>query len=216
MANVNAADSVKALFLDIGGVLLTNGWDRHARRRAAECFDLDYEDMNERHHLTFDSYERGQLGLEEYLRRVVFHCARSFSAEQFRQFMFAQSRPDRGVIELVHGLKNRYGLKLAAISNEGRELMLYRIHHFRLHELLDFFIGSCFVGYRKPDAPIYRMALDVAQVPAERVVYLDDRPMFAEVARDQGIRAIHHATLESTKRRLAEFGLHIDRDDGPR
>jgi putative hydrolase of the HAD superfamily len=64
---------IKAVFLDIGNVLLTNGWDRRLRREAAEKFGLDHEEMNERHHLTFDTYEEGKLSLEEYLTRVVFY-----------------------------------------------------------------------------------------------------------------------------------------------
>ena len=85
--------NITTLFLDIGGVLLTNGWDRNIRIRAAEKFGLDQDEMNERHHLTFDTYEEGKLSLDEYLHRVVFYQDRSFSPEEFKAFMYAQSQP---------------------------------------------------------------------------------------------------------------------------
>jgi putative hydrolase of the HAD superfamily len=198
---------VKALFLDIGGVLLTNGWDRHMRRRAAEKFGLDHEDMDERHHLTFDTYEEGKLSLDEYLSRVVFHQDRPFSREDFKAFMFAQSQPFPEMIHLFKRLKIRYGLKLAAVSNEGRELTIHRIEKFKLGELIDFFISSCFVHYRKPDADLYRLAIDCSQIPANQSIYIDDRAMFVEVAMQLGLEGIHHKDYDSTRDALGERGL---------
>ncbi len=203
------AAPITTLFLDIGGVLLTNGWDRQARRLAAETFALDCEEMNERHHLTFDTYEEGKLSLDEYLGRVVFYEKRPFSREEFRRFMFAQSRPFPETIELVCRLKERHGLKVAAVSNEGRELTAHRIGEFRLGSFIDFFIMSCFVRYRKPDADIYRIALDIAQADPAQMVYIEDRPMFVEVARGLGISGIVHTGWEATKRDLEGFGLAL-------
>jgi putative hydrolase of the HAD superfamily len=202
-----SASPIRALFLDIGGVLLTNGWDRAARRRAALAFGLDEEEMHERHHLTYDTYEAGKLSLDEYLTRVVFHRPRAFSREEFKVFMFAQSCPYPEMIQLICDLKARYRLKIAVISNEGRELTIHRIHTFGLGTFIDVFVASCFVHYRKPDADIYRIALDIAQMSPAQVVYVDDRPMFAEVARGLGIRSIHHTGLESTRDALASLGL---------
>jgi len=201
---------ITTLFLDIGGVLLTNGWDRSMRQAAAEQFDLDQEEMNERHHLTFDTYEEGKLSLDEYLTRLVFYQDRPFTREDFRAFMFAQSRqkPEMGqTAGLIQGLKAKYGLKVATVSNEGLELTRYRIKKFELGSFVDFFISSCFVHYRKPDADLYRLALDCAQVLPGQVVYLDDRAMFVEVARGLGINGIHHTGCESTRCALECFGL---------
>ena len=198
---------ITTLFLDIGGVLLTNGWDRTMRRRAAERFELDYEDMDDRHHLTFDTYEEGKLSLEDYLGRVVFYEPRPFSRDAFKQFMFEQSQPKPEMIELVRQLKERHHLKVAAVSNEGRELTVHRIRTFRLDEFIDFFISSCFVHIRKPDPDIFRLALDCAQAQPERVVYIDDRKMFVEVAGSLGIRGIHHVDMAVTRRALVEKGL---------
>jgi putative hydrolase of the HAD superfamily len=204
-----SSPQVSTLFLDIGGVLLTNGWDHHARQQACEVFNLDYNEMNERHHLTFDTYEEGKLDLDEYLNRVIFFEDRPFTQDEFRSFMFAQSQPYPEMIELVCSLKTRYNLKIAAVSNEGRELTIYRIREFELGSFIDFFVSSCFVHYRKPDADIYRMALDIAQISPEQVVYLDDRAMFVDVARGLGIQGITHTGYESTRKALAALGLSI-------
>jgi putative hydrolase of the HAD superfamily len=200
---------ITTLFLDIGGVLLTNGWDRSARRLAGETFGLDYEEMDERHHLTFDTYEEGKLSLDEYLDRVVFYQERPFTRDQFRTFMFAQSRPFPEMIELVCRLKSHYGLKVAAVSNEGRELNVHRIGAFKLETCIDFFVSSCFVHFRKPDADIFRIALDIAQVKPEQVVYIEDRPMFVEVAQSLGIKGIIHAGYDATQKELERFGLIV-------
>jgi putative hydrolase of the HAD superfamily len=201
------SSSITTLFLDIGGVLLTNGWDTHIRTLAAEKFGLDFEEMNERHHLTFDTYEEGKLSLDGYLNRVVFYQERSFSPEEFKAFMYAQSQPFPKMIELMRGLKAQYGLEVAAVSNEGRELTVYRVQQFKLGTFIDFFVSSCFVHYRKPDADMYRIALDIAQVNPQQVVYIDDRPMFVEVAQGLEIRGIIHKSYETTQKALEEMGL---------
>jgi len=205
------SSSITTLFLDIGGVLLTNGWDRGMRILASEKFGLDYKEMDERHHLTFDTYEEGKLSLDEYLDRVVFYQERSFSRDDFKTFMFAQSRPFPEMIELMRGLKDQYGLQVAAVSNEGRELTVYRVQQFKLGTIIDFFVSSCFVHYRKPDADMYRIALDIAQARPEQVVYIDDRAMFVEVAQGLGIRGIIHSGYESTQKILETLGLSLKR-----
>ena len=202
---------ITSLLLDIGGVLLTNGWDRHGRQKAADQFGLDYAYMDERHHLTFDTYEEGKLSLDQYLDRVIFFQERPFTREQFRQFMFAQSEPLTQMIEMIRALKWRYGLKIVAVSNEGRELTEHRIQAFDLNNFIDTFISSCFVHFRKPDEDIYRLALDTAQIHADEALYIDDRQMFVQVAASLGIRGLHHQDYDTTKKRLAELGLETTR-----
>ena len=159
--------------------------------------------------MTFGTYEEGKLSLDQYLNRVVFFKDRPFTREDFKAFMFAQSEPLPEMIEFVCRLKQRYRLKIAAVSNEGRELTIYRVNKFNLKSFIDFFIASCFVHFRKPDEDIYRIALDCAQVPAEEVVYIDDRAMFVEIAQGLGIRGIVHRGFESTRQKLKEMGLEI-------
>jgi putative hydrolase of the HAD superfamily len=197
------------LFLDIGGVLLTNAWGRNERTRASQKFGLDLDEMNERHHLTFDTYEEGKLSLDEYLHRVVFYQERPFSREKFKKFMYAQSKPFLDMLELMRGLKARYSLQVAAVSNEGRELTTYRVLQFKLGTFIDFFVSSCFVHYRKPDADLYRIALDIAQVRPAEVIYIDDRAMFVEVAQGLGLKGILHSGYETTRTALEGLGLTL-------
>jgi putative hydrolase of the HAD superfamily len=204
------SNRVSTLFLDVGGVLGTNGWDSHMRRRAAERFGLDFADMDQRHNLTFDTYEVGKLCLNEYLDRVVFFRPRSFTYKDFRAFMFEQSVADEPMIALVRRLKERHRLRVTVVSNEGRELTLHRIEKFRLNEFVDAFIASSFVHFRKPDADIYRIALDVSQTTPKHVAYVDDRAMFVEVAQGLGIHGIQHTSYDSTRAALTAIGL----DDG--
>ncbi|EHJ48100.1 Haloacid dehalogenase domain protein hydrolase [Solidesulfovibrio carbinoliphilus subsp. oakridgensis] len=197
---------ITTLFSDVGGVLLTNGWDRRSRRLAAETFDLDPDEMDERHHLTFDAYEEGKLSLDDYLDRTVFHAPRPFDRKAFTDFMYAQSRPLPAMLEYVRGLKAAQGIKIVAVNNEGRELNVYRIRTFGLGCFMDAFVSSCFVHFRKPDADIFRIALDIAQAAPEESAYIDDRALFVEVAATLGIRGVVHRSAEATAKELAAMG----------
>ncbi len=198
---------ITTLFLDIGGVLLTDGWGHESRALAARAFDLDPEELETRHTQAFDTYELGKLTLEDYLSWVVFSEARPFTPAQFRTFMFAQSTSHPDMIALVAQLKVRHGLKIAVVSNEARELNAHRIQAFKLDELVDVFISSSFVHLRKPDPDIFRLALDLVQAPAEQVIYLEDTPMFIQIAEGLGIRSILHTDSRSTYAQLASCGL---------
>jgi putative hydrolase of the HAD superfamily len=204
-----AGSGITTLFLDLGGVLLSNGWDRTSRKRAAEKFGIDFTEMDERHHLAFGTYEEGKLSLEDYLSRAVFCEERPFSRDSFMMFMFAQSHPYPEMIDLVRRLKALHGLKVIAVSNEGRELTEYRIKRFELRTFIDCFVSSCFVHVRKPDYDIYRIAMDIAQAACEEVVYIDDRDMFVEAARCLGIQGIVHKDYGSTREALAALGLSL-------
>ena len=207
---MKSAIPITTLFLDIGDVLLTDGWDHQARKRAATNFKLAFAEMEERHHMTFETFEDGKLTLDEYLGLVVFYQKRPFTRAQFRRFMFAQSKACPGMIELFAQLKVRHRLKIIALSNEARELNAYRIRTFKLNELMDAFVSSCFVQIRKPDAAIFRLALDIAQVPAREIVYIDNTPMFTQIAEGMGIQSILHTDYESTRAKLASVGLRND------
>jgi putative hydrolase of the HAD superfamily len=204
------AAPVTTLFLDVGEVLLTNGWDHLARRRAAKHFKLAWAEMEERHGLVFATHEEGRMTFQEYLGWVVFYQKRPFTRSQFRGFMFAQSKAYPGVIELVANLKARYGLKIVVVSNESREVNAYRIRAFKLDRLVDTFVSSCFVHMRKPDVDIFRLALDIAQAPPAQIIYIENTPMFVQIAEGLGIRSILHVDLKATRAKLSSFGLHVD------
>ncbi|WP_017258802.1 HAD family hydrolase [Pedobacter arcticus] len=200
---------ITTLFLDIGGVLLSDGWDHYARQDAAKEFKLNYDEMEERHRLNFETYELGQMTLATYLERVVFYQKRDFSLDDFKTFMFQQSLPHPEMISLFIHLKKKYGLKVGVISNEARELNEYRIKNFKLNEFVDFFVSSSFVNLRKPDVAIFSLAIDIAQINPSESIYIDNQPLFVEIGRGFGMKGISHIDYKSTVEKLKEFGLNL-------
>jgi putative hydrolase of the HAD superfamily len=198
--------AVTCVFVDVGGVLLTNGWDHHARRRAVAKFKLDWGEMEERHRLVFEIHEEGKLTFEEYLSLVVFYEKRPFTRAQFRRFMCEQSKPFPDMLATIAQLKSQ-GLKIAVVSNESLELNAYRIRTFELAKFVDSFISSCFVHLRKPDRNIFRLALDITQTPAHQVLYIENTPMFVGIAEGLGIKSILHTDYKSTHAQLVTLGL---------
>jgi putative hydrolase of the HAD superfamily len=193
--------------MDIGGVLLSDGWDHPARKRAVKKFKLEAVEMEARHQMVFDTYEEGKLTENEYLDHVVFFRSRPFTRGEFRKFMFAQSTSYPDMLTLVRELKTKYRLKVIVVSNEARVLNDYRIQKFRLDDIVDAYVSSCYVHLRKPDADIFRLALDVAHTPAQQVGYVENTPMFVEIANGLGIRSVFHTDYSSTRAKLASLGL---------
>lgn len=204
------AKNITTLFLDIGGVLLTNGWGHESRHLAAKKFNLEIPEMEERHGIAFESNELGKLTLEEYLNITVFYTERNFSKEEFRQFMFSQSQPYPEMIELIKRLKKRYGFKIVAVSNEARELNTYRIEEYKLADFIDFFVSSTYVHLRKPDIDIYKLALDVSQSKPSETICLDDVSVFTNVAESLGIKGICHIDYETTCKELQSLGFETN------
>lgn len=193
------------IFTDIGGVLLTNGWDRNSRKLAADTFHLDREDFDARHALAFDIYEQGKISLDDYLEWVVFYKPRTFSRHEFKEFMYAQSKPHTDTMNFFKMIKDKYHLQIIGVSNEGKELMVHRTSTFKLNEMLDFIVCSSFVHMRKPDPGIYKLAIDLAHADPKNSVYIDDRPLLVMAGESVGFRGIVHTSLENTKKQLSEI-----------
>ena len=203
-------NKITTLFLDIGGVLLSDGWNYEFRQLAAKHFRLDADEMEERHSIMFVTYEEGRITIDEYLDRVVFYTKRDFSYDEFKEFMFSLTTPNLEMINFIKKIKHQYQLKIIAISNEVRELNSYRISTFKLNEIFDFFVSSCYVHLRKPDADIFRLAIDGSQIPVDEVLYIDDVQIFVDVAKDMGITGIHHTDYLSTVKAFARLGFSTD------
>lgn len=189
----------EVIFLDIGGVLLSNGWGHESRQLAAKHFSLPYPEMEELHHFIFNVYEIGRITLDEYLNVVVFNRERNFTREDFREFMFSCSVELPGMLSWLREWKKSCGCRIFSINNEGKELNDYRIEKFRLHDCFDGFISSCGVGMRKPDPGIFRLAMDIAHIRPEECLYFDDRNMLAKAAGKLGIRSYPHEGFQSTR-----------------
>jgi len=198
---------ITTLFWDVGGVLLTNGWDTASREEATDRFDLDWGGFQERHELVVTEFEKGAIGLDEYLECTVFHRERDFSREAFRDFMFEQSRAHDDVLELVDRLLDSGDHLMATLNNESRPLNLYRIEEFDLGDRFAAFFSSGFLGVKKPEKAIYRTALDVTQRCPEECLFIDDRPLNLETAESLGIRTIHYEGLEALEASLARLEI---------
>ena len=201
---------ITTLFLDIGSVLLTNGWDTASRKLASKKFNIDYEDFAERHGYLSSLYEEGKMTLNDYLDKAIFYEERSFSKTDFKNFIFSQSEPVPKMIELFKNLKSKYRLKIVSLNNEGLELSRYRVETFKLNDLFDFFVTSCFVNMRKPDENIYKLAINLAYSKCEESLFIDDRYFNVETAANLGINAFQHKDYKTTREELARYGLKAD------
>jgi putative hydrolase of the HAD superfamily len=195
------------LFSDIGGVLGTNGWGSGLRAEVVSHFHLNAGEIELRHHLMFDSYERGFLSLDQYLTAVFFERPRDFEVSDLRELIYRGSVAWTENIELFHRVKVANGLKLALISNEGEGITEHRVNKFGLRAVADFMVVSHCVHMRKPDAQMWQLALDLAQATPQESIYVDDREIFVRAAADLGFTAFQHVTLEQTIQRFQELGL---------
>ena len=198
---------IRAIFWDVGGVLLTNAWDRAQRERALEQFQLDEAEFDDRHEMVVSSLERGKISLDEYLERTVFYRPRPFAREVFKDYVFSLSQPHADALALARELTNSGKYLMATINNESKELNVYRIQTFGLREIFSLFVSSCFVGLRKPEEGIYRLALEVTQKPPEKCCFIDDRPLNLEAARRMGMHTIKMEDVGRLRQELQKLGV---------
>lgn len=201
--------NITTLFSDIGGVILTNGWDHTSRQQAAATFHLDWQEFEESHDLSFPAFDSGLISLNEYLDRTVFNRPRPFSREEFTAFMFAQSKEYPETHALLRKLATGGKYFIGAINNEPFELNEYRIKTFHLREDFVVFFSSCYVRTRKPEELIYRIALEVTQRPPEQCLFIDDRPLNLESPRRLGMNTIHYQNAGQLRSELGKYGVDV-------
>ncbi len=197
------------LYSDIGGVLGTNGWGTDLRLKVATHFNVESEETESRHAQIFDTYERGFMTFEEYLNYVYFASPRLFKMEQLRDYAYDASTLWTENLDFLRSVKKANGLKLGLISNEGGGLSEHRSHKFGLRDLADFIIYSYASHMRKPDPAIWRLALNLAQATPHESIYIDDRKIFADIAKEKGFTAFHYTSLENLRRDFADAGLIV-------
>ena len=198
---------IRALFWDVGGVLLTNAWDRNQRMAALEHFHLDEEEFHDRHEMVVSSWERGKITMDEYLDRTVFYRTRPFSRDAFRDYMYSLSLPLPGVLEYARSLTGSGRYLMSTLNNESRELNLYRIEKFGLRDTFSLFVSSCFVGLRKPEKDIYRVAVETTPYKPEECCFIDDRSLNLECAQKLGMKTIEMQTVEQLQADLSKLGV---------
>ena len=200
---------ITTVFWDIGGVILTNGWDHSSRMEAVQIFGLDWEEYRERHDLSFPAFDAGQITINQYLDRTIFYRPRSFSREEFTAFMFAQSKEYAETRAVLSDVARSGKYYVASINNEPKELNDYRIEVFGLRREFQAFFSSCYLNARKPEELIYRIALEVTQRPPENSVFVDDRTLNLENPRRLGMHVIHHQNAKQLREDLKAFGIEV-------
>jgi putative hydrolase of the HAD superfamily len=190
-------------------VLLTNAWDHTERAEALQYFHLDEKEFDSRHEPIVSSFERGEISLDQYLDRTVFYCDRPFTRDAFRDYMFCLSKPKPDVVSFAQSLAGSGKYFMATINNESRELNQFRIEKFGLRNIFRLFVSSCFVGLRKPESPIYRLALEIAQLDPETCCFLDDRAANLESAAKLGMKTIQMQTTDQLRQDLAKLGVVV-------
>lgn len=200
---------ISTIFFDIGGVVLSNGWDYDQRRTIAEQFGFDFAMFDGRHLQVVDSLERGLLSLHDYFQWTLFYEPREFGEEEIVHAIEQLSLPNEATLGLVRSLRQHTGLELMTINNEVRELNDYRIRRFGLRGLFSAFFSSCYLGLVKPQPEHYRRALDITQRVADECVYVDDRPMNVEVAGILGMHAIQFTNAGQLEADLHSAGIAV-------
>ena len=198
---------ITTIFFDIGGVLLTDGWGHASRRAAAEKFGLDGDEYADRHEKVGHAIETDRLSLDEYLTRTIFYRPRSFTREEFHDFVLAQSQPHPEAMEIAQRLAATKKYFMATINNEILELNTYRIEKFGLRSIFPVFFSSCFLGIRKPDEAIYQLALRVSQRNAEECIFIDDREINLECPRELGMQTILYQNAAQLLDALKQEGI---------
>jgi putative hydrolase of the HAD superfamily len=199
---------ITTLFFDVGGVLLSNGWDQGERSRAVERFGLEAEEFEARHARLFTAFETNEVGLEEYLRQTVFYRPRLFSPDDFRRFMHSQTRPFPESLAIADGLARTRRYLMATLNNESFDLNGYRIRQFGLRDHFSAFYSSCFLGMRKPAAAIFERALDLTQRDAAECIMIDDRPENLEAPAALGMRTIRFQSAAQLSEDLEREGVN--------
>jgi putative hydrolase of the HAD superfamily len=198
---------ISAIFWDVGGVLLSNAWDREQRQRTLKHFDLDEVEFDDRHEMLVSSLERGKISLQEYLERTIFYRPRSFTLDAFKEYMFSLSQPDPETLQLARALSRSCKYLMSTINNESKELNLFRIQTFGLREIFSLFVSSCFVGLRKPEDGIYHLALEITQRAPEECCFIDDRPLNLDSASRLGMHVIQMENAEQLRQELQKLGV---------
>ncbi len=204
---------INTILLDVGGVLLTNAWDRQQRDAVLARFGLDSVDFELRHAEVAEPWERDEIGVEEYLRRTVFFQSRAFSQGEFLDAIRAESALlSDSALGIVRQLAASEEYVLATVNNESRAMNEYRLKRFGLEQVFSAFFTSCYLGVRKPDRRIYQITLDVLQREPEDVVFIDDREENVAAAASLGIHALRYEGSAQLANELARLGIALERN----
>ena len=200
---------ITTLLFDLGGVILTNGWDENNRKDGAEYFKLNQDEIERKHTKILEDFEKGNISLNKYVEEVIFYEKRNFSPDDFINFIKSRTKPYKSSIQILEKLSNDKKYLLAAINNESYELNLFRINQFELYKYFVAFFSSGFLNTRKPEPLIYKIALNILQKSPSECLFIDDRIENIEEAERQDFHTIHLTDVENLKALLLEKGIEL-------
>lgn len=200
---------IKTVFVDIGGVLLSNSWDTKCVKDSVSFFGIEEEEVLFRHAEVASLYYCGKISLDEYIKYVIFFTERNFGCDEYKKFVFEQSQAFEEMIKYIKFLRGHFRLKIVTLNNEGRELNEFRIKKFKLHEFVDTFISSSYLKLCKPDPEFYKVALDISGSDPSEVLYIEERELMTAVAGKLGIKSILHSSYKGTRKEVEKLGFYL-------
>ncbi len=196
------------ILFDVGGVLLTNGWDHKERAEVLDRFQLDSEKFEALHPSPYDDWEKDLIDARKYLDATVFYEPRPFTHEDFLNAIFAESvLLEDSALPVLQEVAAGGKYLVGSLNNEAREPNDYRFAKFGLRKYFKVAFSSCYVGLRKPGPEIYKRAIDILGAPAERILFIDDRQGNVDAAIEAGMKSIRFTGEKQLRADLAALEI---------
>lgn len=199
--------SIKAVFFDLGGVILRTEYQA-PRQHLAERFGMDYDDIDK---VVFGGGTNGsaarasvgEITEEEHWWNVMKTLKLPAGEyERVRDEFFAGDVIDHEIVNFLRSIKPRY--RVGLISNAWSGLRSY-IERERFDDAFHEMIISAEVGAAKPDPKIYQIALERLQVQAGEAVFVDDFIENIEACNQVGMKGIHFRSPETALKQLRDL-----------
>jgi HAD superfamily hydrolase (TIGR01509 family) len=156
------------------------------------------------HPTAWIDFEEGRLTESEYYARF-FRDRRPIDADALRSCIREAYDWLDGMEALLVELHGR-GYAMYALSNYSTWYEIIE-DKLRLSRFLDWRFVSCKTGVRKPDPEAYLTPVRTLQVAPQDCLFIDDRPVNVEAARDVGMDAILKTTDSELRRELRQRNL---------
>jgi HAD superfamily hydrolase (TIGR01509 family) len=204
--------SIRTIFWDLGGVVLTNGWDPGQRKRVLSRLGVNLEAYEELHDRANYYWERGLLTAKDFFSQTVLlpNPKLDLTFDMLWPQVCAASKvlhPE--CLDMLAELKQMGRYRIATLNNESRELNEYRLDAFKLRSLFDYFICSGYVHEMKPNLGIYKSAIDISGFAASSALFIDDKPENCAAAEAVGMHAIRFESPAQLCTALVEYGIQL-------
>lgn len=202
--------AVKTIFWDVGGVLLTNGWDVQQRAGVLSALGVDLPAYEAVHDGVNYYWERGLISAQDFFEQTVLETnpQLNLTFDQLWQLVCSESRMlHQECFDLLSEIKDSGRYRLATLNNESKELNEYRLNTFDLRRHFDYFICSGYVHEMKPLPDIYRVATDISGFAAETALFIDDKQENCDTAVALDMQTIRFDSPKQLRTALSERGI---------